>query len=95
MEFRRIPPRYLAVYPSIKELSDNNPRLKSRALWGFAIAAVRNDIRRETLVVVVLFSTSKRSSGSDLPGDSLLALWDTSQPRGSTSYSCCTAADCS
>jgi hypothetical protein len=47
MEFRRIPPRYLAVYPSIKELSDNNPRLKSRALWGFAIAAVRNDVRRE------------------------------------------------
>jgi hypothetical protein len=43
MEFRRIPPRYLTVYPSIKELSDNKPR----ALWGFAIAAVRNDIRRE------------------------------------------------
>ena len=43
MEFRRIPPRYLTVYPSIKELSDN----KSRALWGFAIAAVRNDVRRE------------------------------------------------
>ena len=43
MEFRRIPPRYLTVYPSIKELSDN----KARALWGFAIAAVRNDIRRE------------------------------------------------
>ena len=43
MEFRRIPPRYLTVYPTIKELSDNKPR----ALWGFAIAAVRNDIRRE------------------------------------------------
>jgi hypothetical protein len=43
MEFRRIRPRYLMVYPSIKELSDN----KSRALWGFAIAAVRNDVRRE------------------------------------------------
>ncbi|KAI9464114.1 hypothetical protein BJY52DRAFT_887425 [Lactarius psammicola] len=43
MEFRRVPPRYLTVYPSIKELSDN----KSRALWGFAIAAVRNDVRRE------------------------------------------------
>ncbi|KAI9464112.1 hypothetical protein BJY52DRAFT_1221492 [Lactarius psammicola] len=43
MEFRRIPPRYLTEYPSIKELSDN----KSRALWGFAIAAVRNDVRRE------------------------------------------------
>ena len=43
MEFRRIQPRYLAVYPTIKELSDNKPR----ALWGFAIAAVRNDIRRE------------------------------------------------
>ncbi|KAN0140973.1 hypothetical protein V8E53_001417 [Lactarius tabidus] len=47
MEFRRIPPRYLTVYPSIKELSDHNPRLKSRALWGFAIAAVCNDLRRE------------------------------------------------
>jgi hypothetical protein len=46
MEFRRIPPRYLTVYPSIKELSDN-PHLKSRALWGFAIAAVCNDIRRD------------------------------------------------
>ncbi|KAH8987709.1 hypothetical protein EDB83DRAFT_2535566 [Lactarius deliciosus] len=43
IEFRRITPRYLTVYPSIKELSDN----KSRALWGFAIAAVRSDIRRE------------------------------------------------
>ncbi len=43
MEFRRIPPRYLTVYPSIKELSDN----KSRALWKFAIAAVRNDVCRE------------------------------------------------
>ena len=43
MEFRRILPRYLTVYPSIKELSDNKPR----ALWGFAIAAVRKDIRRE------------------------------------------------
>jgi hypothetical protein len=43
MEFRRIPPRYLTVYPTIKELSDNKPR----ALWGFAIEAVRNDIRRE------------------------------------------------
>jgi hypothetical protein len=43
MEFRRIPPRYLAVYPSIKELRDN----KARELWRFAIAAVRNDIRRD------------------------------------------------
>jgi hypothetical protein len=43
MEFRRIPPRYLTVYPSIKELRDNKPR----ALWRFAIAAVRNDIRRD------------------------------------------------
>lgn len=42
IEFRRIPPRYLVVYPSIKELSDDKPR----ALWRFAIAAVRNDIRR-------------------------------------------------
>ena len=43
MEFRRIPPRYLTVYPSIKDLSDNKPR----SLWKFAIAAVRNDVRRE------------------------------------------------
>jgi len=43
IELRRIPPRYLAVYPSIKELSDNKPR----ALWGFAIAAIRNDIHRD------------------------------------------------
>jgi hypothetical protein len=42
MEFRRIAPRYLTVYPSIKELADNKPR----ALWRFAIAAVLNDIRR-------------------------------------------------
>ena len=42
MEFRRIPTHYLAVYPSIKELSDDKPR----ALWKFAISAVRNDIRR-------------------------------------------------
>ena len=42
IEFRRIPPRYLVVYPSIKELSNDKPR----ALWRFAIAAVRNDIRR-------------------------------------------------
>jgi hypothetical protein len=45
MEFRRIPPHYLTIYPSIKALSDNH--LKSRALWGFAIAAVLNDIRRK------------------------------------------------
>jgi hypothetical protein len=43
MEFRRIPPRYLAEYPSIKELHDDRPR----ALWRFAIGAVRNDIRRD------------------------------------------------
>jgi hypothetical protein len=43
MEFRRILPRYLRVYPSLKDLSDNKPH----ALWKFAIAAVRNDIRRE------------------------------------------------
>jgi hypothetical protein len=42
MEFRRIPPCYLTVYPSIKELRDNKPR----ALWRFAIAAVLNEIRR-------------------------------------------------
>jgi hypothetical protein len=44
MEFRRIPPCYLAVYPSIEDLSQNKPR----ALWKFAIAAVRNDIRRDS-----------------------------------------------
>jgi hypothetical protein len=43
MEFRRIPARYLNVYPCIKELRDDKPR----ALWRFAIAAVRNDIRRD------------------------------------------------
>jgi hypothetical protein len=43
LEFRRIPPRYLAVYPSIKKIRDNKPR----ALWRFAIEAVRNDIRRD------------------------------------------------
>lgn len=43
VEFRRIPPRYLAVYPSIKVLSENKPR----ALWRFAIASVQNDIRRK------------------------------------------------
>ena len=42
-EFRRIPSHYLTVYPNIKELRDNKPR----ALWRFAIAAVRNDIRRD------------------------------------------------
>ncbi|KAH9953093.1 hypothetical protein BC827DRAFT_1273837 [Russula dissimulans] len=44
LEFRRIQPRYLTVYPSIKEFSDN----KSRAFWKFAIAARRDD--RETVV---------------------------------------------
>jgi hypothetical protein len=43
MEFRRIPPRYLIVYPSIHDLSTNKPR----SLWKFAITAVRNDIRQE------------------------------------------------
>ena len=43
IEFRRIPPRYFAEYPTIEELSDDKPR----ALWKFAIAAVRNDIRRD------------------------------------------------
>jgi hypothetical protein len=41
MECRRIAPSYLTVYPNIKELSSNKPR----ALWKFAIAAVRNDVR--------------------------------------------------
>jgi len=44
MEFRRIPPHYLTAYPTIKGLTDDKPR----ALWNFAIAAVRNDIRRES-----------------------------------------------
>jgi hypothetical protein len=43
IEFRRISPGYLTVYPSIQELSDDKPR----ALWRFVIAAVRNDIRRD------------------------------------------------
>jgi hypothetical protein len=43
VEFRRIPPCYLTVYPSTQELSDDKPR----ALWRFAITAVRNDIRRD------------------------------------------------
>jgi hypothetical protein len=43
MEFRRIPPRYLTVYPSIHDLSDNKPR----SLWKFAIASVRKDVREE------------------------------------------------
>ena len=42
MEFRRILPHHLTLYPSVKELSDNKPR----ALWGFAIAVVRDDVRR-------------------------------------------------
>jgi Vacuolar sorting-associated protein 13, extended-chorein len=44
MEFRRIMPRYFTAYPSIKEISDNKPR----ALWKFAIDAVRNDIRQDS-----------------------------------------------
>jgi hypothetical protein len=43
MECRRIAPHYLTVYPNISELSDNKPR----SLWRFAIAAVRNDVRRD------------------------------------------------
>jgi hypothetical protein len=43
MEFRRIPPHYLAEYPNIRELRDDKPR----ALWKFAIGAVRSDIRRD------------------------------------------------
>ena len=42
MECRRIPPHYLTAYPNIEELSNNKPR----SLWKFAIAAVRNDVRR-------------------------------------------------
>jgi hypothetical protein len=44
MELRRILPHYLTAYPTIKELADDKPH----ALWKFAIAAVRNDIRRES-----------------------------------------------
>ena len=43
MECRRIPPHYLTVYPSIKGITDNKPR----SMWGFAIAAIRNDVRRD------------------------------------------------
>jgi hypothetical protein len=43
MEFRRIAPRYLTVYPSIHDLSTDKPR----SLWKFAISAVRNDVREE------------------------------------------------
>jgi hypothetical protein len=43
MEFRRMPARYLAEYPCIKDLRDDKPS----ALWRFAIAAVRSDIRRD------------------------------------------------
>jgi hypothetical protein len=43
MECRRMAPRYLAVYPNMKELSENRPH----ALWRFAITAVQNDIRRD------------------------------------------------
>ncbi|KAI0265430.1 hypothetical protein BC834DRAFT_879420 [Gloeopeniophorella convolvens] len=43
MRFRRIPPRYLAVYPDTRELLQN----KYRALWRFAITAVQEDLRRD------------------------------------------------
>jgi Vacuolar sorting-associated protein 13, N-terminal len=43
IEFRRIPPCYLSLYPPIQELSRDKPR----ALWQFVIAAVRHDIRRD------------------------------------------------
>jgi hypothetical protein len=43
VEFRRIQPHHFTAYPSIRDLTDNKPR----ALWKFAIAAVRNDYRRE------------------------------------------------
>ena len=43
-DFRRIQPCHLTLYPSIKELMDDN--LKPRVLWKFAISAVRNDIQR-------------------------------------------------
>jgi hypothetical protein len=43
MEFRRIPPRYLTIYPSIYDLSTNKPR----SVWKFAISAVRNDLHQE------------------------------------------------
>jgi hypothetical protein len=44
MEFRRILPSNLILYPSMKEFRDRDN--KPRALWRFPIAAVRNDIRR-------------------------------------------------
>ena len=43
-DFRRIQPCHLILYPSIKELLDDN--LKPRMLWKFAISAVRSDIQR-------------------------------------------------
>ena len=43
MEFRRIPPLHFTAYPSMREFTDNKPR----ALWKFAIGAVRNDLLRE------------------------------------------------
>ncbi|KAI0265359.1 hypothetical protein BC834DRAFT_879063 [Gloeopeniophorella convolvens] len=39
MEFRRTPPRYLVLYPSIKDISKN----KYHALWRFAITVVAED----------------------------------------------------
>jgi hypothetical protein len=44
MEFRRISPFHFTAYPSMRQLMDNKPR----ALWMFAISAVRNDLRRES-----------------------------------------------
>ncbi|KAJ7093996.1 hypothetical protein B0H15DRAFT_905027 [Mycena belliarum] len=42
-ELKRIPPEYMCFWPSPAELEANRPC----ALWRFAIAAVRSDIRRE------------------------------------------------
>ena len=42
-KFHRVSPHHLTAYPSIKDLTDSKPR----ALWKFAIAAVKSDIRRE------------------------------------------------
>jgi hypothetical protein len=77
MEFRRIPSCYLVVYPSFKELRDNKPR----ALWKFAIAAVRNDIlrdhwtwsyfsqRRDDRKTVISLSVRSRWFGPPLSGE--------------------------
>ena len=87
MEFRRIPPRYLTVYPSIHDLSTNKPR----SLWKFAIASVRNDVRkdrcpwsylsqrRDDRKTVVSFTVRYLFFGKPLITDEVQALCDAVQ----------------